>query len=269
MEQRTIRHDPELGIEAYRFQGVMQAFPEHFHDYYVIGFVEQSRRRLRCRGQEYIIDPGTLLLFNPREVHTCEQVDERPLDYRCLNIKPDAMLAIAEEITGTRRLPRFSRPVVENCEFLPELEKVHAQIMREEKEFCKEENFLFLMGQLIESCSDEIPAAPAPRSGAVRNACAYLEQNWNRPVSLDSLSRAAGLSKYHFLRSFTRQQGISPYRYLIALRVGHAGTLLKQGVSPAETARMTGFSDQSHFTNSFKKVTGLTPRQYQNIFRTE
>ena len=41
-ETRTVKYDPELKIEAYSFKGIMQKFPNHFHDYYVIGFIESG-----------------------------------------------------------------------------------------------------------------------------------------------------------------------------------------------------------------------------------
>ena len=41
-ETRTVVYDDELQIEAYRFEGIVQPFPNHFHEYYVIGFVENG-----------------------------------------------------------------------------------------------------------------------------------------------------------------------------------------------------------------------------------
>lgn len=38
-ETRTVVYDDELRIEAYRFEGIVQPFPNHFHEYYVIGFI--------------------------------------------------------------------------------------------------------------------------------------------------------------------------------------------------------------------------------------
>ena len=41
-ETRTVCFDTELNIEAYNFKGIMQKFPNHFHDYYVVGFIETA-----------------------------------------------------------------------------------------------------------------------------------------------------------------------------------------------------------------------------------
>lgn len=60
---------------------------------------------------------------------------------------------------------------------------------------------------------------------------------------------------------------MSPYRYLQNVRLKQAKKLLEQGETPVDVSGMTGFSDQSHFTNFFKEFIGLTPKQYQRIFQ--
>ena len=60
-ETRTVVYDDDLRIEAYRFEGIVQPFPNHFHEYYVIGFVENGERRLSCKNQEYTIHRGDIL----------------------------------------------------------------------------------------------------------------------------------------------------------------------------------------------------------------
>ncbi len=57
-EVRTVAYDEELRIEAYRFEGIVQPFPNHFHAYYVIGYMESRRRTPSCRRQKYTLQPG-------------------------------------------------------------------------------------------------------------------------------------------------------------------------------------------------------------------
>lgn len=87
-----------------------------------------------------------------------------------------------------------------------------------------------------------------------------------KSITLNDLSDLTGISKYYLLRSFTKQKGISPYCYLETIRIGNAKKLLEQQIAPIDVALQTGFTDQSHFTNFFKKLIGLTPKQYMNIF---
>ena len=50
-EQRHILFDESLGLEAYQLTGVVQKFPNHFHEFYVIGFIEGGKRQLWCKGK--------------------------------------------------------------------------------------------------------------------------------------------------------------------------------------------------------------------------
>ncbi|WP_304508226.1 AraC family ligand binding domain-containing protein [Anaerotignum sp.] len=266
-EIRTVKFDTELKVEAYHFQGIMQKFPNHFHDYYVIGFIERGSRHLFCKNKDYTIEPGDLLLFNPGDNHTCEQIDGKTLDYRCINIQPKIMRKIICEITGQEDLPYFATPVVFHSELFPMLKELHLIIMQEEKDFRKEEIFFLLLEQLIEEYTDKMLSSKAEQSVEVKAICEFLEKNHRNNIMLNDLCDLTGLSKYYLIRFFTKEKGISPYSYLETIRIDKAKKLLEQGVLPIDVAFQTGFSDQSHFSNFFKKFIGLTPKQYGNIFK--
>lgn len=266
-EIRTCRLDPDLNIEAYRFKGIMQKFPAHFHDYYVIGFIEKGQRKLICRGGEYMINPGDLLLFNPYDPHSCEQIDGKTLDYRCINVRPEVMKKAMIEINGNEDLPYFKQNVLFKSELSSTLRELHLKISQHESEFIKEELFLSLLEKLIQSHTDlAILPLVSETSREIKNVCDYLERNYAKAITLNDLSALTGWSKYHLLRSFAKQKGISPYGYLETIRVNHAKQLLEQGMKPIEVAFLTGFSDQSHLTKFFKSLVGLTPKQYMKSF---
>ncbi|MEC3640295.1 AraC family transcriptional regulator [Bacillus halotolerans] len=269
-ESRTLHLDPHLNIEAYRFKGIMQKFPNHFHDYYVIGFIEKGQRYLACQNQEYIINPGDLLLFNPRDTHSCEQIDGRTLDYRCINVMPDVMKKAVEEITGAGHLPYFSHHVLFRHELTSSLQELHILISKEKQALRKEELFLHLLEELFRRYSDVtfLNSIPEP-SDEVKMVCGFLEEHYAENVTLNDLSELTGWSKYHLLRSFTKQKGITPNSYLETIRINQAKKLLEQGVRPIDAAFQTGFSDQSHMTKFFKRQVGLTPKQYMKIFERE
>jgi len=74
------------------------------------------------------------------------------------------------------------------------------------------------------------------------------------------------LSPFHLARLFKQVLGVSPHQYLIQVRVNSARSLLSAGSgerSLAEIAAAVGFADQSHLTRHFKRITGITPRQFR------
>lgn len=263
---KTVVYDEELRIEAYRFEGIMQPFPNHFHEYYVIGFVESGKRCLSCKNQEYTIKKGDILLFNPGDSHACVQSGGGALDYRGINIAKDVMLDLTEEITGSRRLPGFSPNVIADGEAACCLHPLHELIMKGSRDFDKEERLLLLMAFLIQRYGQPFESCILECSMEIEKACAFMEQHFSERIYLDQICRHAGLSKSTLLRAFTRAKGVTPYLYLESIRVGEAKKLLEQGVPPIEAAMRTGFSDQSHFTNYFNRFIGLAPGLYRDIF---
>ena len=266
-EQRHVYYDSDLGIEAYNLSGIVQKFPNHFHDYYVIGFIEGGRRHLWCRDAEYDLARGDLILFNPRDCHRCSPISGEILDYRAVNIPADVMRNAMRDMTGEEFAPRFSQAIVFQSELTESLAALYDSIVSDAPALEKEETFFFLLEQVLaEYCAPGPDTAAAPTDCKLRLVQDYLEEHFDENVALDQLTALSGLSKSYLLHSFTKQTGVSPYRYLQSIRIEKAKKWLEQGCAPVDAAGMAGFADQSHFTRFFKDFIGLTPKQYQKIF---
>ena len=268
-ETRTVVYDDELRIEAYRFEGIVQPFPNHFHEYYVIGFIEDGERCLSCKNQEYVITKGNIILFNPGDNHGCVQNDGGTLDYRGFNISRTVMLDLAEEVTGKRALSGFSKNVIFDEEVTDYLRPLHQMVMGGSGEFGKEEYLLILLSLLLQRYGQPFESCIPECREEIEKACTFMEQHYAEHIYLGQICHYAGLSKSTLLRAFTKSKGVTPYLYLQNIRIGEAKKLLEQGVAPIEAALLTGFSDQSHFTNYFNRFIGLAPGIYRDIFKTE
>lgn len=269
-EQRRVYYDKDLKIEAYNLSGVVQKFPNHFHEYYVIGFVEGGKRHLWSRNKEYDVSAGDLILFNPRDNHYCAPIDGEPLDYRAVNIDPSVMEQAVSEITGREFMPRFTQNVVYRSDITQSVSALYGAILRRASRLEKEEALFFLLEQVLQEYAAPFKEEDISRpDDRIQNLCTYMEDHFSENISLDELLSMTTFGKSYLLRSFTKQVGVSPYRYLQTIRLDKAKKFLEQGMPPVEAAAMAGFSDQSHFTNFFKEFIGLTPRQYQKIFVSE
>lgn len=265
-EVRTAVYDGTLQVEAYRLQGIAQPFPAHFHDHYVIGLTEAGERRMICRGQTWTLQRGSMVLFCPGELHACVQANAEPFDYRGMNIPSQVMLKEVREAVGNTALPEFSQPALEDAEAACCLRLLHQAIMEEDSSFRKEELFLLLISRLLQQYGQPPPRSVPECRIEVESARAFMEKHFAEHLDLEQLCGLVHLSKSTLLRAFTRAKGITPYHYLVNLRICAAKRLLEQGASLLEAAMQTGFSDQSHFTNCFSRYIGLTPGTYQEIF---
>ena len=93
----------------------------------------------------------------------------------------------------------------------------------------------------------------------------YLQENFASDVSLRTLANLAGVSVSRFSRGFKASTGSAPYSWLILARIEKAKDLLRHQSHPiSDIAVEVGFADQSHFTKSFRRLVGVTPREWRN-----
>ena len=79
------------------------------------------------------------------------------------------------------------------------------------------------------------------------------------------MAQIAGVSPNHFVLLCTKATGLSPHQYVLRARIDSAKLLLKDGaLSIADVSRLTGFRTQEHFTKVFRKIVGVTPREFRS-----
>ncbi len=99
----------------------------------------------------------------------------------------------------------------------------------------------------------------------IQKAIQYMRQNIHRQVDFEQLVELSCMSKDHFIRTFRREMGITPMRYIIERKMEHAQLLLTTGDMPVKAiAYAIGYFDHSYFNRLFKKEVGMTPQQYRD-----
>lgn len=92
----------------------------------------------------------------------------------------------------------------------------------------------------------------------------YIDSHYSQNITLDFLSDLTYMNKFHLVHTFTKQIGISPINYVINKRIQEAKNLLSTtGYSIRDIASIVGFSSSSYFSQMFKKVTGVSPKNYR------
>jgi len=118
--------------------------------------------------------------------------------------------------------------------------------------------------------------APATTAGAaaedrsdlppyrLRRVTQYIHEHLQEELRLVELSALVHMSPYHFARLFKRSTGLPPHRFLVRCRIDEARALLAaRTASIAEISRSVGFRTSSHFTTTFRRITGVTPNAYR------
>lgn len=106
-----------------------------------------------------------------------------------------------------------------------------------------------------------------PAGETVHTVRGYIDEHICEELNLDTLAKAAGINKYHLCRLFKSQLGISPMNYVTRRKVEYSKKILEDSTcNITSISNMLSFADQSHFSKSFKAMTGLSPSQYRKMF---
>ena len=95
----------------------------------------------------------------------------------------------------------------------------------------------------------------------------FLRENFSEPPGLNELAKAVDVHPTHLARVFRQYERCTVGDYIREVRVDYAHRRLLTSNEPLiEIALAAGFADQTHFTRSFKRVTGMTPAEYRRLF---
>ena len=264
-EWSQIHHHAGLNVDFLHAYYIEHAYPRHTHEYYVISLIARGNQSFTHNRTKHITPPGGVIFINPGEVHTGEAADKSGFELRSLYPTVTNMEQAAMELTGRHQLePYFNKVRVNDTQTRNNLLALHQALEQVADSLEYESRFIWTLAQLIKRYADI--SHPEQYIGkeqdAIRRAREYIHEHFANGVSLNELAEHIGLSQYYFLRVFRAEVGMPPYTYLESVRISHAQKLIESGRSLIETALEAGFSSQSHLTNSFKKIIGVTPGQY-------
>lgn len=237
-----------------------------FHERYVLCAVDEASANVRYRGQSESLFDGCTMLMEPGETHR-NVVVPRPQDFRAIFFEPALFVDAAKDhaLTAT---PHFHSLLAPEVELMQAVYRLCASVEAQATPLEQQSLLLKCMRLALAHAEEALPENSAGQNqSAVRRARTYLQEHYNKPVSLDELAGYAGLSPYHLVRSFTRQLGMPPHAYQNHIRVERARTLLAAAVPPATVASFVGFADQSHFIRHFRRILNITPAAYARAGR--
>lgn len=258
-EFRRQAHRP--GVELYRAHIIRHAFEPHTHEAFGLGAIETGVERFRYRGAEHLAPSGSVVLMNPDELHTGQAETEGGWRYRMAYIDP----AVVERVTGEADW-WFDCAVGHDAASARRVTALLDTLWQAREPLAFDSALYALLAEFRRHARVPRPlrAEGAPRFARVID---YLRANLSRRLSLDELADVAGLSPFHFLRSFQAQHHATPQQMLMALRLFEAKRLLAAGETPAQTALAAGLTDQAHLTRAFTRRYGVTPARYQKQVR--
>jgi AraC-like DNA-binding protein len=243
-----------------------RAFEER-HDDVAVAIVVAGTFQYRSSTGRELMTPGSLLLGNPGEPFECGH-EHAPGD-RCLSFSftPGYFESVAAEAGASAARPGFRVPRVPPLRALSRLVSQACAGLAGGVDLDWEEVGLRLATgavQLAVGLSVEADGAPPGALARVTRIVRRIEHEADAPLTLRVLAHEAGLSPYHFLRTFERSTGLTPHQYLRRARLRRAASrLLREPGRIVDVAFDCGFGDLSNFNRSFRAEFGVSPRRYR------
>jgi len=222
-----------------------------------------------------LMTPGSLLLGNPGQSFECSHSHGE--GDRCLSFhfSPDYFDSIAADLglrRGERSFPIARLPLLR--ELSPVVAGASAAVALSsksrraaERNIGWEELGVHLAALAVRTAHSSADRRPARIPGAVARVTRVvraLEENPGLDPSIRRLAQDAGLSPYHFLRTFEQLVGVTPHRYIRRTRLRRAAAeLLAERKSVLDVVMDCGFGDVSNFNRAFRCEFGVSPRQFR------
>ncbi len=244
--------------------------PLHYHKDLELILACEGSTSMVVDGEIIETKPGVLYFINPYQIHSMH-IATPPSRYDCLVI-PLSLLSLP---VGHAAMTDLINPIFNGTmcfvqqtqdPFLIDLfHRIIENYAQKEQQAASIIAHLLLFldhcqkyGLLKETAS--LPTTP------IRKAIDYIQCNFNKKVSLDSIAAVAGMNAKYFCSYFKKHTLTTPITYLTMLRIRHAKILLRErNLSVLEIALSCGFDNVSFFIRQFKAATGQTPGQYRKF----
>ncbi len=245
----------------------------HWHSETELLYIQKGRFLLSLNGKEYVLEEGDLCYISEGALH-----GGLPQDcvYECLCFNSNALLKHSnlvsdylKDVENSRALilPVFTRrqPGILKC-----ASRMFAAVRSKKSgwELLALAGLYDFYGTVIQQDYRETPpdSTVFQRLRQIKMALEFIEQNYQKPITLEQLAHVSGLSAKYFCRYFRNILNKTPIDYLNYYRVERACFLLEDNkLSVTDVAYACGYNDSSYFVRCFKKYKGITPNQYAKL----
>lgn len=271
---------PVIVRSVERFHDTSWTMEPNRHEFYEMVYIKKGNAVFEIAGKEVDIGPNNILIIKPRQPHKFTVKSKSGCEFVVFNFKFENRLnkEVAEVsyedflnfLNGRETWPFITLKVNAKNDIITLLDRILIEKNNNDigSEFMNYllmlELFVLISRALKAEWENSIKGKSHKLGEVIQAAINFINNNYERDISLGDISKYVFLSQSYFARAFKEAIGISPINYLIKTRVERAKELLTEtNRKVADIAVSVGFSNQQRFNEIFKKYTGMTPLQYR------
>lgn len=237
----------------------------HFHNGFTMSVLEDGFLPLSFNGHIVDLHPGEILIIGRNIPH---MVDPRnlidPCSYRTVTIDEKFL-----SNSVFSKIQKAENAVSRICD-----KNLWEKFVNQQKEIESGatgglDSMKTLSEKVFYEISKNILFHTDVESPYIQSAMKYIQENYMTLPSVEELARIVNLSPFYFMKLFKQELGVSPHAYINQLRINRAKDLMQKGESLLGIAYELGFTDQSHFSKTFLKTTGVSPIRFNTSLTSE
>lgn len=234
-------------------------YPWHVHETFAIGVIEAGAQRLGTRGGAELMPQSRICIVDPDVAHDGRAATEAGWAYRMFYPSSRAVASALEIEIAQAETIAFGVFSIKDDELFRAFARFHDLAWEGGDPLLRDTQAITFVRKLFARHAGAAPLRNKACDRIARQCRDYMGAHFTEAMGLADLARAAGASPAHVVRSFKAVSGMSPFAFVIALRVDEAKRLIACGESLAETSTACGFVDQSHMHRHFRRIVGVTP----------
>lgn len=258
----------------------------HYHEYIEILYCIKGSYDLLIDGIDHHIEVGDMVVINSMEVHFSKCLSQDVNEYIVIRFKPELLYTTSQSIFEAKYVLPFTMKTSTHQKVFCEKElrgtgipKLVLQVLEEQtdKRYGFElairtalgEIFLWILRSWHEQGLD-LNIGSGLNSDSIERlekVFEYVEEHYNEAISIDDMAKLSNMSYSYFSRFFKSAMNRNFSDYVNLVRVSKAEHILATAdTSVTDIAMDVGFSTSSYFIEQFKKVKGITPKQFRIRF---
>jgi AraC-like DNA-binding protein len=241
----------------------LRQFPRHSHDQFGIGVIDSGGHR-SWSGLGWVeAICGDIIMVNPGEMHDGLSLAGKPRSWTMLFFEPRIACEIL--VDGPSNSIPTLRPTVRDRDQAIRFRRLFAAVTDPQPDALRmDQEFVTTFAHAFRHHASRRPLRSSGLP-SIHRILRIIDREPERPLSLQAMADMAGVSRFHFLRTFCRLTGATPHAYILQQRVRLARRLLAAGRELGQASADSGFADQSHMTRAFVRQLGMTPARYRQV----
>ncbi len=263
--------EDSFSIQHLYMKGQHNMGQSHQHSYYELFYLLDGERVYYINNKAYTVKKGDLVIIHPKDLHHTKSANVPLYERILIYFKPDFI----SSLTATDAFPfhhssmLLRLPLKEHGPINKAIGDIYTEC-REQKtgfETCVKLNLTLLLINLQRHLllNNQNPCEQShPMYEKMTEITSYMSKNFHKEISLESISKKFFISPSYLSRTFKKITGHHFSEYLQQVRIKEAKKYLSETQEKmAIVADKVGFRHLSHFNTTFKKMEGMTPRQYR------